>query len=137
MMLRLVLTLRVLPLSARRKGQGPKATPADKIQEIGLHFHVKRRDETLVDFHVNVRDGRPAEFQIAVVEIQQTLPMKIIIMTYILKTISETLQKTQESPLQLFQKTQGSSLQLPLIHHCRRRCGVGDRGDVNEWKTSI
>ena len=96
-----------------------------------------RRDETLVNFHVNVRYGMRADFQIAIVEIQQTLPMTITMMTYFLKTILDMLHKAQESPLRLLQQTQESSLQLPLIHHCRRRCGVGDRGDVNECKISI
>ena len=43
-------TLFALPLTTRRKGQGPKAKPADKIQEYGTHPHRRRRDGALVDF---------------------------------------------------------------------------------------
>ena len=42
-------TLFALPLTTRRKGQGPKAKPADKIQDHGS-FQPSLRDETLADF---------------------------------------------------------------------------------------
>ena len=121
-MLRLVQTLRLLPRLTRRKGQGHKAKPADEIQDLtssrpdlwaaGIHqLTAGARDGMLADFHVSVRDGMHADFQIAIVEIQQTRPMIIIMMILFPKMIAE-------SPLQLLQPTQASPLQMPMINYC-------------------
>ena len=52
---------------------------------------------------LDVRDGMLAKFQIAIMKIQPTRQMAMTMTTYVLKTESEMLQKTKESPLQLLQ----------------------------------
>ena len=67
------LTLLTRLLTTRRKGLGPKAKP----QEFNHLVYATCKDETLVDLetglsHCRRRDGMLANFQIAILEIQQT-----------------------------------------------------------------
>ena len=68
-------TLFAPPLATRRKGQGPKAKPADKIQEYGPHLQRRRRDGALVDFQdgtrVDLQDETLVDFQIGISRISR------------------------------------------------------------------
>ena len=60
-------TLFALPLTTRRKGQGPKAKPADKIQDFGHSIHATCKDRALAV----LQNGMPPVFHIGVLQIFQ------------------------------------------------------------------
>ena len=101
-------TLRLPPLTTRRKGQGPKAKPAGETQDFGHSLHATRKDRALSVlesgiYRLHVGDGMPANFQIRILKIRKTRQIATTMTLCFLKIDLNMLQKTQENPLQQLQ----------------------------------
>ena len=110
-------TLLILLLHTRRKGQGPKAKPADKIQESSSHHRVRKSMLSVLDSRlyvrksmlsvlengisrIHTRDGMLANFQVRIMVNHQTRQIATTTTTCFRKIDADILQKTQGNPVQ-------------------------------------